>query len=865
MTGQLDLAYPVSGGSMAEGNGGDADNVRPQLAEDEAAARGEDVPVRGQTAQRAEQARRDQERLLDRALNSLTPGSEEQAAYESQLQEAINDFRARENREPNPQERRTLQTQALLPRILELAQTSAIPGLPGQGLFADKEEEEEYRRSLRPPRSLNEIMDSVARNDPDFNRDFPLLKENGEVNDANFLRWIRKRIMILEDEEGSDTQINYFSQVTVPFGNSEISVYSMVLRQDRFFRDKGEEGKLGKVHTGLAEQIRKELFSRKIARDRDVIYRTGGKGMGDDSNLPGQMAAIFKDNNFTKNLWGGKSLWYWTTEMPLDFEEEKAEENKQDSKLGRSIATSLMVYYHLSDYEKLKEMLGKESSLFKREYFLEARERLAKEDEKTNPHKNLEELEKDFISNTRLDEIFAEGDHNPDSTELIKFLTHIFTNAQPDPRHERMVREMVRIAIREKYNLKTATGEEDTGMTQYAERHAWSMVRWTGAAARNDLGAAAFDAQSKILNSQQYRNKQADPNRGGAFGNMYNIGLYKAFGLDYLDAMYTAEKGPDGRPLLLREVLENIARVGINDEKMAVDESADFELEARQAASYLSFPNASELNYTNNGTNRWFGAYELFLSGKELELDKIMKYAFLQGYVYNPGDLAQALQENFIKMFRYGYSTWDIYYDKDIRGLVKYDPNIHGEDAPTVTVNREKYVFQDMPIAKSMFGEQLMDVEAFWKEVPKLDDNGNPIKDEKGNYVHEEIKHLIDARRIEKNGYQMYKQMLLGYMGAQIYSHRFLGSPYEHWNLHHLENFLEAVEAVPGGILYDQTDLKNTIITKKFFSHHDIEYLRSMAGVTDAQLLKTEGSMALLRGAFKGGGKIWSAFFKALR
>lgn len=784
----------------------------------------------------------------------------------------------------------------------------------------NKKRQEEMEKSFRQPDDLNELMKSISMYEPDFAHDFPLLykkvriNKNGEseevevINEANFLRWIRHRMMFFEGEAGPDTPIDYFSKMGIPFGNRNISMNHLLEDDEKFFTDQD-----GAVHAELAQQIRRELFVRSIVRGRDINYRTGGSGMSDEGGIEKIMQSIFRDNNMTRNTWNGKSMWHWLLEMPYEVKPDgvthenghtkyEHDDRKQDSRLGRAIATGIAGYYHLADYTKLKEMIGEDSGFFTRDGFVKARVRLAEEETKANPFAKSSELEQKFVSDEELDKIFdSKGEvKNPDA--FIKYI-NFFPDAAVDPRKLGLIRGMMQEAIAHKYKLyirnadgsykmeveKDAEGNDvikkdrngngvivlDRDSMKIAEDYAFLTTRWTGIATRNDLGGTAYDAQAKWLRFKNYREKLAGPSKGGMFGNMYNVGMFKTLGVNYLDSIRNQEG------VLVREMIENLAtQVPLyevtekdidaegNPSETAKNKLEEENTKARQILSGLTFPDLQELSYYNNGVMRWVQEYKSFIGGEELHIDKLVTAARTGGVLYDPATFGKQIQEGFLKPLRYGYQGWPNLYSKTVRDIVKYDPTIHG-DAPKVNVNGVDHIFKDMSLADSMFGEQLIDRDVFWMQLPKLDSKGRQImkKEKDGTTVpvYQELQHIIDPKRIEKGSVQMFKQMALGRVAADIYSHIDRSSPYEKWDGNTIMHLINALEIIPGEVLVDEHDLKNTLVPKFFFTQADIRWLRSIAHASEdrqaAVGIAKDGGRAAL-GVAKG---FFQAFFKSLK
>ncbi len=851
--------------------------------------------------------------------------SQERAAQEANL-----------GRELTPQEQALLRNRILQSLVEPRLENPASSGAqspeslhrqfidPRRALADDDEltskERKELNKSYRQPNTINELVRSIAEYEPEFQDKFPLFKKEGTyidedgkerertvINEANFLRWIRKRMVFFEGEDGPDTPVNYFAKVGIPFGNRHIHMSQILEDDEKFFTDQD-----GAVHAELAQQIRRELFVRMIVRGRDITYRTGGKGMSDEGGIDGVMQSIFKDNNMTRNTWNGKSMWHWLLEMPMEakakldpplhegetlqahqgHEGEGHHEHrkyvrdykKQDTRMGQSIATAIAAYYHLADYEKLQEMIGGNSDFFTRKGFERVRSHLAGKENESNRFsgESLGHLEEKYISNANLDTIFGPDGKVKNREAFIKYM-NIFPQAQVDPRVRGMVRGLIQDAIGHKYHmyLRGKDGEYlrenggfvmDTDTTEMAEDYAFLTTRWTGIATRNDLGGTAYDAQAKWLRFQNYRKKLAGPSKGGMFGNMYNVGLIKTLGVNYLDSI----RNQDGK--LVREIIEDLARItppaleidernGMGtlteaEERKVEEETA----ESRRILSELTFPDLSEVNLYNNGIFRWVQEYKSFIGADELHLDKIVEQARFGGILYDPASFGQKIQEGFLKPLRYGYQGWPNLYSKQVRDIVEYDPKIH-QGLPQVDVNGTPHVFADMSLADSMFGHELIDREQFWMRLPQYDKDGKEIKDKDGNPTGKVLNHVVDPRLIDtdKGRIQMFKQIALGRVAADIYSHIDHNSPYPKWDGATIEAVIRALEIIPGDLLVDENDLKNTVIPGRFFTREDIKWLRSIANVGEVRRGFRDGGIAVAKTTASTGKNFFKALLKSLK
>jgi hypothetical protein len=344
---------------------------------------------------------------------------------------------------------------------------------------------------------------------------------------------------------------------------------------------------------------------------------------------------------------------------------------------------------------------------------------------------------------------------------------------------------------------------------------------------------------------------------------MYNVGMFKALGLNYLDSMITSAKDPSDpsgkRYLVLREVLEQITTTPIAGDDANAELVTKERLKAQEVLGNLTFNDNAEQDMANNGMNRWFGEFESFI-----------EWAKLRGVVYDPAQFGELIQEGFLKPLRYGYSTFEIQYDKTVRDLVDFDPKnpLHEEfKDQIVTINGKKKIFQDMSVAEMMYGAQLLDRHDFWAGMPgedtKVVEEKDPSEKKRLKRERKTYEHVIDPSRIaSKEGRtQMFKQMALGRIAADIYSHRdYFNSPYAQWDAGTVEALIKALERIPGGLLVDENDLSNTMVPEYFFTKEDIKWLRGLAHVNYGQIAKTEGLLSV----GKAGGKTLGRFAKAL-
>jgi hypothetical protein len=130
----------------------------------------------------------------------------------------------------------------------------------------------------------------------------------------------------------------------------------------------------------------------------------------------------------------------------------------------------------------------------------------------------------------------------PIKKDFLKFV-NLFNDTGKKQSEIALVREALRLAGEQRHGLESglnSTGAERTVKRknlEYAEMWAYTMVRWTGAAARNDTTAIGYDAFAKTQRFQQYRIRQSSASRGAPHGNEYDLPVIKSLTLDFFNGI----------------------------------------------------------------------------------------------------------------------------------------------------------------------------------------------------------------------------------------------------------------------------------------------------------------------------------------
>lgn len=693
-------------------------------------------------------------------------------------------------------------------------------------------------------RSIEDLAELIIETDPElWQEKFPLL-ENGRINQANFLNWIRESMMWHDgnDSDNPSLQLMGLIELTTPYKSFNLA--GMLRNRGKFFRTRD-----GVDLDELREQITREVWLFNTARNDDLKYKLK---MSSDTDMTNQIKEMFYVNTFTKNAFG-KSTMRWIMTMPERFKpsyEQRTdltqEAKKADANVGEATRTAFMIYYHIADYKRLQEILGDDSPLMSREayedYIIDKELDALKEEMKSQGENVMDEdelkrkgmrldtkyMEKrkerkdivtDLIKNQSrseaskeiqarwlgtkeggdpylLDLIFGrDGKINP--TNFIDFI-NFFKGPETTLQTINTVRAMIRQSIDKLYpeyikdkatdvtkkledwkqDLKEArdagrtdeakriekiisqsTRDQEFGVSKYAERWAHSMLRWTGAAARNDTGARAYDKWTELQLLREKRDRDSQDRRVSAYGNPYTFNLYKSLSPDLLTGLVIQKDKKTSPYQLLWEIEKK--RIAASDPR---DRGYDIHNELQ------------DLEFTDNAMGQFAAVQianavqllEAITGAKELNFDKmgsIDKYGRL---VFNEADVQDELK-SFFKNFRNAYSTWSqINFSTQVRALVD-----NKTDPPT---------YEDKSLAEVMFGDEILDIKEFHGENGRFD--------AKVMMRHKRHRDLL------------WKQLAKGFIAAQIRAHRDLDSNYTQYDYHQLHILYETLEKIPGQILF---------------------------------------------------------------
>lgn len=703
----------------------------------------------------------------------------------------------------------------------------------------------------------------------------PLLDEDGNFNQGNFLIWLREE-SVKHHENNPNSEMTPLSSVGISTDYRDISVYAMSLLKEQYMRDKKE----GRVLKELANEMIWEGFMFGELRNMNLFYI---QGMGDDKRISEVLQQVHGKNTLTRP---GNLRMLMT--MSEDFTEDKS---KRDTRVGDAFRVATDIYYNISDAEALKEILGDKP--------------ITQEDFKNvfrilNNLKDWEENVGDFGEFKFLKEDprgFSYFDHQSNTTKYLfnedgsidmnQFVSIMNFYNSPNEESTKMefVRELVRLKAAQKADLKRpgiAFTEEQklarketfdalvsslvlSGKTQeqaeaeatnklmverqahraslkFAEVMAFSMQRPYGSASKQDLGRAGYDAMTK-MNVQEYLHKQASTNRGGAVGIPEQLGLFRDLSPDPITGIRTES----GRSIY--EVMKDLRDVDNGKNIVTTVErdgkKVEIQITKDMLLDEIKFKEYAEQYYARNQQVRAVQIFHTLSDAKALDLDKIVTYSYLEGIKYNVGEFQSQINEGIIKPFRYALINSNLNFAEEVR-IYEQEQEVNGKTTPA---SYRTGTLAEKTLGAELYGKLQVDYQT------QTDDRGVFLSQKYATYS--EFLASYDAK------VRMTKDSTLGIFAAQLRSHRKFGSLGESWGYHRTETFIDALKTIqdvepdpehPGRFkpAVDQYGRP-----KRYFSEIDFEWLRKNSGTEVWRMLMIDGMK-------KGGEALASGSWEAL-
>ena len=686
----------------------------------------------------------------------------------------------------------------------------------------------------KPPESLEELATLIMGSESEdwrTGKERQLIDENGKVVKENFMAWVRKRMVELH-EFNPTAPVNFFSDINVKRGYINISFYEMIFtgsyflekKKEKILQKHGDEFKEEEVvryeknqdYEDLKQQLIAEAFLFSNSRNNDINYKAI---MWDERELPKVITQMYYANPFTR----GKFLEQILSMPSMDSEKikqikEKTGENEDfegkkiklitenNSDLGEGVRRALLAYYYINDEKMLKKILGEDSVFFEEKYFdYDSATGKIKLDENGNKITKKGEANQEYKK--------VEYDQNGKVKDVKGFLNYVnvFNDANKDERIVNEVRERLRQVMVDKLGLNYSEAK-------YAEAWAYSMTRWMGIGARNDVNAIGYDAWSKTQNLMEYRLKQLTEKRRGVAGNLYNMLGIRRASLSFMEGV-TDIHG--------RTVIEAI-QGGQGEEFSRKNPFKN--AEDKDGIKHLEFRQDMAQRFAANHVFNSFTIYNFLINHMEFDLENMVTHDSL-GRVIIDQKKANEMIDGIQKAIRYAYCTWSgTDYSKNIRVYEK-----DGDD-------RKKMDAKTMPIAAALFGEVILRFinEDMDKKKIKRDENkrANVWTIGEGN-----DKFDMDFSRIQsQDGAEreiMWKHILKYLMAEEIKSHRSVRSQLSRFD-------------------YATTEKIYSFLKQKgIITQEDIGDMRKLSKTSQRRMFSEEFAFGIGVGGAEG---IWKAF-----
>ncbi len=669
------------------------------------------------------------------------------------------------------------------------------------------------------PRSIQDICKWIIKKEGDEwgpKGSSPLLDENENFIQENFVKWVRERMLHFHNLDPNNPSINLLGSIGIETEFKTVGLISMINNKKQYFRDehKKDEDDNHVVYSDMVEDIVNEVYLFNTSRNHDASYRFG---MWNDEELPKLLQQIHQKSDFTT----GEQM-----KKIFTFAANYKEGGGSDTKVGDTIRTLYEAYYSISDYEELQRVLGKDNRFFTRKGFEDA----WRISERKGPDEPVAKIYADFF-----DKIF--DGKGPEAKPVFKpFMDfiNVFNDTGKKQTEIALIREALRLAGEQVHGLES--GLEYTGNKrsvrrknlEYAELWAYSMVRWTGAAAKNDTNAIGYDAFTKSQRFQQYRIRQSSSSRGAPVGNQYDIPVVKAWNLDLLNGIFVerevGDDGPDKKEFTPLEILRQVDALEDQARRGEITQEELVELKDK-TLSRLKFKQYTQLDYANNHIGKSFQMFHHMMGANELNLDQIVTHDRFRGLVFDRGKFEEQVKEGFIKPIRYALSTYsNIDYAKEMR--VQVNAGKTGE-APK---------YETKTIAEAMFGPVVL--QGFYKKERGPD--GKPV---------------IDKEKL-KDREKIYKHVVRSIIASHLQGHRRYNSGYAYMNEGQITKFYEALESMKSIEFADVGENTQLSEGDSFFSHEDIAWMRKYSGTENWRLITTDvvkdAGMGFMGGIFKG-------------
>ncbi len=373
----------------------------------------------------------------------------------------------------------------------------------------------------------------------------------GRINTANFMNWVRDRIVTLHNDD-PDSVLNFMQGIVI-----ESTELFRPIAINTVFRDPGtyltsghlmDENGVRFTYEKLKEEIIYEVWLHGGLRNNDVAFK---KIMMVEKKNPEAVMSIADGNLVSKP--GTMEAVFTTPENFIeDFQEEGGRRTEKDTRIGSAIREAFLIYYNIADYEKLVSLLGEDALYFTKEGLYEAtREVMESKKVEVNSDVDIENYLATQEGGIKISSWYDQTGKLR-KEKIGEFISAL--NPYNIPTKDERLINVVRKLVENQAQSNTGVRKGPFG-SGYAELLAFYQTYLGGAAGRNDTALTGYNSDTKVEYSTLYQNKQLDIWRGGGAGSIYTLGVLNRTKVDYFTGMPTR----DGKSLmqLLEEMHEN--------------------------------------------------------------------------------------------------------------------------------------------------------------------------------------------------------------------------------------------------------------------------------------------------------------------
>lgn len=407
---------------------------------------------------------------------------------------------------------------------------------------------------------------------------------------------------------------------------------------------------------------------------------------------------------------------------------------------------------------------------------------------------------------------------------------------------------------REQLRERGELGKYDYASSEFAEKFAFFMTYWMGAADNQDVSVAAWDSLTKLTKTLLYFKKlQDDDNRSraGGVGNVKKASLNRM----YVSTPATGILMEDGESTfysIMREMVIAEQKGRLRGESTSQIASSM----ASIASNKMRVARRNVRQYSSQHLSNEVKRYQMQISGKEVRFDKFVSYGPFGEIKYDTSAMISEVQESIIKPTRYGLSTWRRNYAQEERELIDNEKGY-----PT---------WVSKTLAEKQFNPQILQAaeKIYLNEMKRNGKPATPFLDSSGR-----VKRLPngeldpkakDALQASLFGYSVTRASIMLELAAMLESHTALGGDYEHLGFITREQIIRGIAKIPAGMAIDDGDFRNSKVTARYLNDFEINLLRKYAKNELWRNVSTGMLGDVGKGLLSGFGSAFGGMFKRI-